>query len=405
MRSPVLPRQRSRIVVGLVYSSTTFVWASYSLLAVSLPFRFQSLGLSVVQYGIAIAVFALGMLLTESVWGVLAFRIGNLRTILGLGIAVGLVYLAIGFSTTFLALTASFGVFGALIIFPVPLFRWMAMIAGGPGTEGSGTGRYGLFFGAGMVAGSALGPLLFVAFGFRTLILVVLLTYAVGLALMALLPWRETRLPRVEPGSLSQVRRVMTAPFVFVGCLVVLDYLAFTLVVNFLQIYSVSTFHGSPTEAGYVIGVARAALLSAGVLLGASVDRYGPLRTVPFGFLLVAGGALGTLFSASYAEMVGWTMVFAVGIGWLSAALLPLALQRVPLPLQGTAVGVFGSFEDLGLLVGPVLISSVYATEGVDSVFIVVGMVALAGTLLSVLFRYVGGNPSPISGAAGTIDK
>ncbi|MGA3021548.1 MAG: MFS transporter [Thermoplasmata archaeon] len=401
----VISRYRPTTVVGLVYASTAVVWAAYSLLIVALPFRFQSLGLSVVQYGIAIAIFALGMLITESVWGVLAFRIGNLRTVLGLGIAVAVVYLAIGLSTTFLTLAVSLGFLGALSIFPVPLFRWMAMIAGGPGTGGAGTGRYGLFFGGGMAVGAALGPLLFVEVGFLSLTLVVLAIYAVGLGLMAWLPWRETRLPRAEPGSLSQVRRVLTAPFVFVASLVVLAFLAYTLIISFLQIYSVSAFQGTPTDSGYVIGIARATILMAGFLLGGVADRFGPMRTVPFGFLLLALGAFGTLFSSSYAEMVGATVVFAVGFGWLSASLLPLALGPVPLPLQGTAVGVFGSFEDFGLLVGPVLISAVYVAYGVRSIFLVVGAVALAGALLSVLLRYVDRGETRGPGTTGPFEE
>jgi MFS family permease len=389
MRTVVTSRFRPTTGVGLVYASTAVVWGGFSLLIVALPFRFQSLGLSVFQYGIGIAVFALGMLVTESVWGVWAFRIGNPRTILGLGIAVAVVYLAVGYSTTFLALVTSLGVLGALSIFPVPLFRWMAMIAGGPGTGGAGTGRYGLFFGGGMAMGAALGPLLYVDFGFHSLTLIVIATYAVGLGLMAWLPWREARLPPTEPGSLSQVRRVMTLPFVIVAALVVLSFVAFTLIANYLQIYSVTTFQGTPTDSGYVIGVARTTILLAGFLLGGVADRFGPLRTVPFGFLLLSLGAVGTWFSSSYAEMIGATIVFAIGFGWLSASLLPLALDPVPLSLQGTAVGVFGSFEDLGLLVGPVLISAVYAAYGVRSIFVVVGAVALFGALLAFLRNQV----------------
>lgn len=383
MDRPVVSRFRPTVVVGLVYASSAVVWASFSLLSVSLPFRFQALGLSVVQYGLAIAVFALGMLVTETVWGVLAFRIGNLRTVLALGILVLALYFAIAMSTSFGALLVSLGLFGAVIIYPVPLFRWMAMIAGGPGTEGTGTGRYGLFFGGGMVVGSALGPLVYSTWGFETLMLVVLGTYATGLALMALLPWQEARLPRAERGTYSLVRRVLTGPFLFASLLAVLSYLAFTLVVNFLQLYSVGTFHGTDADAGYVIGLARATLLIAGFVLGGVVDRFRPLRSMPFAFLLITLGALGTWFSSSYLEMVGATIVLAAGMGWLTAGLLPLALDTMPLPLQGTAVGLFGSFEDLGLLVGPIILSAVYAAYGVGAMFLLVAVLALAGAALA----------------------
>jgi predicted MFS family arabinose efflux permease len=367
----------------LVYASTAVVWTSYSLLSVCLPFRFQALGLSVFQYGVAIAAFALGMLATESVWGILAFRIGKLGIILGLGLAVYVLYVAIAMATTFLALTISLALFGMLIIFPVPLFRWMALIARGPGTEGSGSGRFGLAFGCGMVVGSAVGAFLYETFGFDALMEVILATYAVGLALMAILPWRQTQLPRSEPGTFSLVRRVMTPPFLYAAGLAVISYFSFTLIVNFLQIYSVGVFHGTPTDAGYVIGFARLTILVAGFLLGASVDRFGPGHIAPFGFLLAAVGAFGTLFSHSYAGMVGSTGVLAAGLGWLWDCLLPLGLTSIPRPLQGTAVGVFGSFEDLGLLVGPIVLSGVYAIYGVESMFLLVGVLTLLGAVLA----------------------
>lgn len=388
-------RHRPSLILGLVYASTAVVWASDSLLSVTLPFRFQALGLSVFQYGVAVSAFALGMLATESLWGVLAFRIAKPWTILVLGAAVLLLYFAIAMSTTFIALTVSLAFFGMLVIFPVPLFRWMALIARGPGTEGSGTGRFGLFFGCGMVAGSAVGPFLYETIGFHSLAGVILGTYAVGLALMAVLPWEKTQLPRSEPGTLSPVRRVLTLPFLCAASLAVISYLTFTLIVNFLQIYSVGVFHGTPTDAGYVIGFARATILAAGFLLGASVDRFGPARTAPFGFLLVAAGAFGTLFSPSYAGMIASTTVLAAGLGWLSACLLPLGLATIPRPLQGTAVGVFGSFEDLGLLVGPVLISAVYSAYGADSAFTLVGIIALGGALLAGLYRSRGRSVLP----------
>jgi len=385
--SPPAPNYHVSAAVGLVYASTAVSWASYALLAVALPFRFQALGLSVVEYGVAIASLALGMLLTESVWGVLAFRLGNPRTILALGVASALLYAVIGVSTTFVELAISLGLLGALFIFQVPLMRWMALTALGPGTGGRGTGLYGLFSGAGIVVGTALGANLFVSFGFVDLTVIVVASYAVSLLLMILMPWNRVTLPPRQPGLARQVRAVFTRPFAIVASLVILAFIAKSLVWNFLQYYSVLLFHGTPSEAGYVIGAAQATSLVAGAALGILVDRWGPGRSTPFGFVLLTLGAFGTLFSSSYAEMVGTTMVFSAGVGWLSASLLPLALAPVRRPLQGTAIGVFGSFEDFGLLIGPILISAVYAGLGAPSIFLAVGILTALGAVASFLLR------------------
>jgi hypothetical protein len=44
---------------------------------------------------------------------------------------------------------------------------------------------------------------------------------------------------------------------------------------------------------------------------------------------VIATSTLGTYFSGFYPETVASSLVFAVGVGWLNADLLPLALAPV----------------------------------------------------------------------------
>jgi len=354
--------------------------ASYSLLTVALPFRFEDLGLSVLQYGTALAIYAFGMLATESLWGAAAFRIGRPRIILALGGVVALIIVSIGLAPTFLTLTATLGLLGMFVIFPVPLARWLALTARGPGTGSTGAGQYGLFFGIGLVVGTSVGPLFFVHLGFLDLALVAVALFLGSVLLLARIPWSGLELPPRDTGTLRQIRGLFTRHFVLCSTLVVVYFLAYSLTINFLQYYSVDLFGGTASEAGYVIGAARGVAVIAGLLLGPYIDRWGTGRSTPLGFLLMAMGALGTFFSVGYGEIVAATLVFSVGAGWLSASLLPLALGPIPRSAQGTAVGVFGSFEDMGLLVGPILIGAVYATYGALSIFPVVAVVALLGS-------------------------
>jgi predicted MFS family arabinose efflux permease len=371
---------------------------AYSLITVALPFRFQALGLSVLQYGTVLAVYALGMLVTESLWGVAAFRIGRASVLSGLGALVAVVVVAIGLAQSFLAFAATLGLLGMFAIFPIPLGRWLAVTARGPGTGGSGSGRYGLFFGLGLVAGTSTGPLVYVEFGFLSLAIASAAIFLTASLLLASIRWREVGLPPRDRGTLAQVRDLLHRHFLLCSALVVFYFLAYTLTINFLQYYSVSLFGGTPTDAGYVIGASRGVGVVAGLLLGPTVDRWGPERTSPLGFLLLAAGALGTFFAVGYGSMVAATLLFSVGTGWLSASILPLALGPVPRSVQGTAVGVFGSFEDLGLLIGPILIGSVYSAYGAHSVFPVVAGLALGGCAFAlVLPRWTGRPTGPLA--------
>lgn len=370
-----------------VYASTAGTWAAYALIVVVLPFRFQQLGLSVVEYGAALAIYALGTLATEGLWGYLAFRIGSARSLGALGAATAAAMLALGFARSFVEFSALLGLYGMLVVYSTPLIRWIGMTASGPGKASKGLGLLGLFFGVGLSAGTAAGPLLFSIGGFWLNVCAGTALFVLATVPLLRVPWRSVLLPRARTKGQSSLRALLERKFLLATLLVVLFYMTYTLVTNFSQYYSISLFHGTVEEAGYLIGAARGAALITGVLLGSRIDRWGASRAAPAGFLLLAAGAIGTWVSLNYTEMSISTLVLAMGAGWLGVTLLPMALSRVLEPNQGTAVGVFGSFEDLGLILGPLVFGVVYSTFGPSDLFVVAAALALFATGLALVTR------------------
>jgi len=392
---------RTKVIPAYLYTATAFWGISVGLLSVALPFRFQQLGIPIFEYGLTIGAYAGGMLLTESVWGILAFRLGRPRTIIGIGSVVGGATALLAFATTFPVFLVAEVVLGAMGVYLAPLLRWVALSQGGPGSEGSGTGRWSSVFGLGIALGVTLGPLIFVAFGFPVVALssIVILAVAVGAA--AALPWSLAALPAVPRGRSLGLRTLATRPFLAALGLVIIAFIAMTFQTNFLQYYSILLFGGTPAEAGYVLGAGRLVSLTAAFGLGTVVDRWGAGRSIPAGFALLVVGGMATWFSRSYDDMVAATMVFSAGIGWLSAGLLPLALAAVPRDDQGTAIGVFGSMEDAGLLVGPLLFGAVWSSYGPRSIFPVVTALAVVGVVASAVAAVRGPRASPPGERAG----
>jgi predicted MFS family arabinose efflux permease len=390
-------------LLAVVFGSTFLAMFSFSVLVVALPFRFQQLGFSVVEYGALLALYALGMLVTEGAWGAVAERVVRAAPLAALSVAILGLVVVLGIATSYPVLLGAFVAFGALVVFPVPLMRWLALTAGGPGTGGRGTGQYVLFFGLGLSAGAILGPILFVTEGYRADALVALVGFAVAFGLLATPGWKRSGFPPRSRGLRRDLTEVFTRPFAIAAALVTLAYAAYSLTSNFLQYYSVSLFGGTPTDAGFVIGAARGAQILAGFLLGRLVDRWGPGRSAPFGFALMVAGALGTFVAGTFAEMTLATLVFATGTGWLSASLLPLALGPVRPEVQSATVGVFGSFEDLGLLIGPLVISGSYAAYGPRSIFPLVAAIAGAGVVLAVLSPRFGARRPRVDPSVGAL--
>jgi MFS family permease len=398
-----MPSSGSRPVLGLVYLSTASGTASVALLMVSLPFRFQQLGYPVNLYGVAAGAYALGSLATESLWGVWAPHIGRRWVNFALGSAVGLIALSIATLSNYLSLTLALVAFGMLVVYPIPLMRWIALTYKGPGTAGQGTGRWGFFFGVGGAFGAAASPFLFVTSGYVSMGFVALGLMMVATVSLTLVPWQAVSIPsrRGDRVSPRRIRQLFTSHFSLCVLAVIFYFVTYSLISNFLQYYSVDLFRGSPADAGLIIGASRGISFASGWALGHAVDRWGAARSGIAGFALVIAGALGTGVSVNLTEMIGATIVLSVGGGWLSASLLPLALAPVSASDQTTAVGVFGSFENFGLVLGPVLIGSAYFSWGPRSVFPIVGAVGIAGLLATLALHRRSSYPKkPVSAHA-----
>lgn len=368
-----------------VYGTTALWGVSVGLLSATLPFRFLQLGLPIFEYGVTLSAYAAGMLLTESLWGAWAFRLGQPVLIAGVGAVVGAATLLLAVATSFPTILVAEVVIGAVGVYLAPILRWVALTHGGPGSEGTGSGRWSSVFGLGIAVGVAMGPVAFVSFGFRDVALGSLATFALAVAVAAALPWARVALPTPVKGRGLSIRILATRPFLIAIGLVLITFTAMTFTTSFLQYYSIVLFGGTPSDAGYVLGAGRLVSLTASFVLGPFVDRWGPGRTVPVGFGLLLVGAVATWGARSYLDMVGATLVFSAGLGWLFANLLPLGMNAMPRDHQGAAIGVFGSMEDAGLLVGPLLFGAAWSAYGPTSLFPTVTALAASGVLVSLL--------------------
>jgi MFS family permease len=386
--SPATPHTSPKGVQRYLYAATAFWGVSIGLISATLPFRFEQLGLPVLEYGVALSVYAAAMIPTESLWGALAFRLGRPRILIAIGAVVCGATLLLGYARSFPLILLAEVLLGAFGVYLAPVLRWVSFTHGGPGSEGTGTGRWSSAFGLGIAVGLALGPVGFVTVGFLDVAIESVAVFAVAVAAAALLPWSRVSLPSKEPGRRFVVRDVATRPFLIAVVLVVITFTAMTFTSNFLQYYSTVLFGGTASDAGFVLGAARLVSLATAFLLGTLVDRWGPARSIPAGFGLLLAGGLATWGAHSYDEMVAATLLFSAGVGWLSASLLPLALNAMPRDHQGTAIGVFGSMEDAGLLIGPLLFGAAWATYGPRSLFPLVTALAAAGVVVSLLVAY-----------------
>jgi len=123
---------------------------------------------------------------------------------------------------------------------------------------------------------------------------------------------------------------------------------------------------------------------AATLLSGTYVRRYLPERFIlVIGFLLMTAALFITPWVENLQVLFAVQAVCGIGVGLLFPILMGLSIQSVPREQQATAMGFFQSLYAVGMSLGPIL-SGVFAQQlGISSVFILNGLLGLAGAAFS----------------------
>lgn len=330
------------------------------------------LGLATWQAGMAVTVSGVIWMLLARPWGRASDRLGR-RQILLLGTG--------GFTLAFLALSlfidlALHALHSAILAFAGLLLGrgligvfYAAIPVGGyaliaDNIEPEHRARAMASLGAANACGLVLGPA----------IAALLARYSLSLPfyVLALLPllgfaFLKARLPRQElhlkqpPKSVSltdpRLRRPLLVAFVSMLCVAMAQ-----ITVGF---FALDRLGMGPAEAAQTAGVALTLVglaLIASQLLVRKLE-WPPLRMIRVGALVAAMG-----FAASILAAHAWVLwlgffVSAAGMGWIFPSFAALASNAVDAAEQGATAGSVGAAQGLGVVVGPLAGTLIYAVE------------------------------------------
>ena len=105
------------------------------------------------------------------------------------------------------------------------------------------------------------------------------------------------------------------------------------------------------------------------------------------GFTMSAIIFLSFLVARTPSQLLLFSCIVSIGISGSSLLLLGVIPEVAADKFYGTAVGVYGAFEDLGGIIGPLAFGLVWAAFSPVSIFIVGSIVQLAGALLVFAIR------------------
>lgn len=187
----------------------------------------------------------------------------------------------------------------------------------------------------------------------------------------------------VRPKGKISIREVATNPCVIAVCVAgFLTFFAFIAVISFTaDALSESPFGYDAPTIGLVLFSGGIGGVFVSPLAGYLVDKVGRFRTGAVGFVFTSLGMLMFYFSNGFWDFILSMVVVGIAASAVWAALLTLTVEIVP-ERRGAVASLFNSSRFLGYALSPVLFAGIYASMGVHPIYLIAGLLSLAGVAI-----------------------
>ena len=352
---------------------TLLLWnvsLSVTLTGPVLPLYIEKLGIGIVGWSTLAAMFALGMFLFEWVWGSLSDRT-NRRHLLIFSLscmsAIFILYTRHGSFFFFLVLQLLSGAVGVVV---GPTTRASVSEESSLKSAGLYASGWWVFSSIGRIIGPLIGTYIAQSWSFEYSFYT---SSALSVLLIFIVFWSFPPSRQLAGRSKSMIYalnstlRRHSAQFLFLSA--IFAFMGFSIVRAFLPLYASGRVGMSTVEVGTLISTVAASQLVAILFLGWLSDRFGRKPMTIIGFLLCSGSFLLYLFANTAYQI--FLVSIAAGLG-LSATSLLLAIvpDVTPKRMYGTVVGIYGSCEDLGIIMGPLVYGLVWSAIGPVYIFV-----------------------------------
>ena len=180
-------------------------------------------------------------------------------------------------------------------------------------------------------------------------------------------------------GGLKSVLHFRLTGFLFMAAL--LSTVGGASMRSFLPLYASEQIRMSTLDVGILISATSAAQLIAMILFGSVSDRFGRKRMVVLGFGLSSLAFPFFFIAKSPYELTIVSLAVSVGLS-ASSLLFSLITEVAPERLYGTVVGVYGSFEDAGVILSPTIYGIIWIAYSPVSIFAAASLTSLLAALL-----------------------
>ncbi|WP_424359884.1 MFS transporter [Methanocella sp. MCL-LM] len=330
----------------------------------------KDMGASALDLGLLMATMSAMQFLCAPTWGKLSDKIGR-KPVMLIGLfGFALSFILTGFSTQLWMLFAA-QIIGGLLSAGI----WPAVLAyvtdiSSPEERGKLMGFMGAASGLGIIVGPAISSIL-ASWG-----LTVPFFAAAGIALVTLvmsvflLPESLQKGKHIHKGPkvalLDTLKTPLGAVF-FIMLLVsfagacldgtaayfIMDKFSLTEQASSMPVLNSTMTLTGPNVMGIIFTVMGIVSVVSQLAVGPLIQKYGEKNTMVFGLILVAAGMICMPFSIGLASLVLTVCVMGIGMNLVNPAVNTLVSKQAPPDRIGAMMGLLGSFNSVGRVLGP----------------------------------------------------
>jgi MFS family permease len=208
---------------------------------------------------------------------------------------------------------------------------------------------------------------------------------AAGIALLGglLVVFALRKIPLFNPTlTAPAVRNAASVPtkapyrskaFISQCAIAAIAWLPIGVVGSFLPLLAADVTKVKETEIGLLFTISSLVGAVLIIPLGKMSDHYNKKTMMVIGLIVTASGIGWIALAGSYGEFVAALIVQSIGQAIFGPAAVALLSETVPQNWQGTAMGVYGGFEDIGVVIGAALSGVVWESLGPQNAFLILG--------------------------------
>jgi DHA1 family multidrug resistance protein-like MFS transporter len=370
------------------------VLTSIGILLPILPLFLTDLGIDPGELGLLFSVNMVAVAIGEMTWGRVIDKVG-----VGAALFTGTFFVA-GITALFLFLESLpflFILFFLLGFSRAAIFitgRWYIAVHSHPSERASSMALLVAIMSGTRSVASVIGGAVVDGWGYPPALLAAVIGPLLG-GFLLLITRRKLRSVGMDGDRIghdmgSEIQRPFRHAFIYIvgvqGIIAALNYFGFSLFLTYTSLYSTQVIGTDATSAGLLFSIQGFMNLIVVIPLARIADRRGKKVFMSIGLFGSAIAFLGMALSSTYTFLVISVIVFSLSFALFGPAAVATLSESVPHHRQGTAIGIYGVFEDVGMILGSSFGGILWENWNPFATFLSGSIAAIIGALASIRF-------------------